>query len=58
MAWPVFLAELSAGLAIRTGFHGRGVSLALVPVMTVAMSSQLASGWLCANAGGWGSPCS
>jgi putative oxidoreductase len=52
MAWPVFLLELLGGLAILTGFHGRWVSLALIPVMAVAMSTHLANGWLFTNAGG------
>lgn len=52
MAWPVFLLELVGGLAILTGFHGRWVSLALMPVMAVAMSTHLPNGWLFTNAGG------
>lgn len=52
MAWPVFLLELIGGLAILTGFYGRWVSLALIPVMAVAMSTHLANGWLFTNAGG------
>lgn len=52
MAWPVFLLELLGGLAILTGFYGRWVSLALLPVMAVAMSTHLANGWLFTNAGG------
>lgn len=52
MAWPVFLLELLGGLAILAGFHGRWVSLALMPVMAVALSTHVANGWLFTNAGG------
>jgi putative oxidoreductase len=52
MAWPVFLLELGGGLAILAGWHGRWVSLALLPVMAVALSTHIPNGWLFTNAGG------
>lgn len=52
MAWPVFLAELAGGIAIVAGFHGRCVSLALIPVMATAMYTHIGNGWLFTNAGG------
>jgi putative oxidoreductase len=57
MAWPVFLLELVGGLAIALGLYGRYVSLALVPVMAVAMSTHFGNGWLFVNqGGGWEYP--
>lgn len=57
MAWPVFLLELFGGLAILVGLYGRFVSLALVPVMTVALSTHVANGWLfTSSGGGWEYP--
>lgn len=52
MAWPVFLMELLGGLLILTGFHGRWVSLLLLPVMAVALTTHIGNGWLFTNAGG------
>ncbi|MFZ5559945.1 MAG: DoxX family protein [Pseudomonadota bacterium] len=52
MAWPVFLIELGGGLAILTGFYGRWVSLALIPVMAVALWTHVPNGWLFSSAGG------
>jgi putative oxidoreductase len=52
MAWPVFLMELLGGLLILSGFHGRWVSLLLIPVMAVALSTHMHNGWLFTNAGG------
>jgi putative oxidoreductase len=57
MAWPVFLLELLGGLAILLGLYGRYVSLALVPVMAVAMSTHVPNGWLfTSSGGGWEYP--
>lgn len=57
MAWPVFLAELAGGIVIVAGFHGRYVSLALIPVMATAMYTHVGNGWLFTNAdGGWEYP--
>jgi putative oxidoreductase len=52
MAWPVFLMELIGGVLIAAGFHGRWVSLALTPVLLVAMWTHLPNGWLHTSAGG------
>jgi putative oxidoreductase len=52
MAWPVFLAELLGGLAILLGLHGRWVSLALTPLMLVAMWTHVPNGWVHTSAGG------
>lgn len=52
MAWPVFMIELLGGVAILVGFHGRWMSLALLPVMLVAASTHLANGWVHTSAGG------
>lgn len=52
MAWPVFLLELCGGLAILLGLYGRFVSLALAPVMLVAMLTHVPNGWLHTSAGG------
>lgn len=57
MAWPVFLLELLGGVAILIGFHGRWASLALLPVMLVAVSTHVANGWLHTSpGGGWEYP--
>ncbi len=57
LAWPIFLAELSGGLAIVAGFYGRWVSLALLPVLLGALSVHWPNGWLFTAAnGGWEYP--
>ncbi|MFZ5697624.1 MAG: DoxX family protein [Pseudomonadota bacterium] len=57
MAWPVFLLELLGGVAILIGFHGRWASLALLPVMLVAVSTHVTNGWLHTSpGGGWEYP--
>jgi putative oxidoreductase len=57
MAWPVFLLELLGGLAILFGFYGRYVSLALTPVMLVALWTHLPNGWVhTSTGGGWEYP--
>lgn len=56
-AWPVFLLELVGGLAILFGFHGRMASMALIPVMAVAMLTHVPNGWLhISPGGGWEYP--
>ena len=56
-AWPVFLAELIGGLMIFSGFYARHASLALIPVMAVAMYSHLPNGWVhVSEGGGWEYP--
>jgi putative oxidoreductase len=52
MAWPVFLLEVGGGLAILAGCYGRYVSLALVPLLAVAMATHVPNGWLHTSAGG------
>jgi putative oxidoreductase len=52
MAGPVIFAELLGGLAIVLGFYGRWLSLALVPVLAVAMWTHVPNGWLFTNSGG------
>jgi putative oxidoreductase len=57
LAWPIFLAELIGGLAILTGFYGRWVSLALLPVLLGAFTVHFPNGWLfTAPNGGWEYP--
>lgn len=57
LAWPIILAELIGGLAILTGFYGRYVSLALLPVLLGALSVHVPNGWLfTATNGGWEYP--
>jgi putative oxidoreductase len=57
MAGPVIVAELLGGLAIVLGFYGRWLSLALVPVLAVAMWTHVPNGWLFTNrGGGWEFP--
>jgi putative oxidoreductase len=57
LAWPIILAELLGGLAILTGFYGRYVSIALLPVLLGALAVHAPNGWLfnAAN-GGWEYP--
>lgn len=57
MAWPLFIIELLGGIAILVGFHGRWVSLALLPIMLIAASTHLANGWVHTSpGGGWEYP--
>ncbi|MGW9331265.1 DoxX family protein [Bosea sp. NPDC055594] len=57
LAWPIILAELVGGLAILTGFYGRYVSLALLPVLLGALAVHAPNGWLfTAPNGGWEYP--
>ena len=57
LAWPIILAELIGGLAILVGFHGRLVSLALVPLLIGAFVVHTGNGWLWnAPNGGWEYP--
>jgi putative oxidoreductase len=57
MAGPVVLMEIAGGTAILLGFHGRHVSLALIPVLTVAAWTHLPNGWVFSNpGGGWEFP--
>lgn len=57
LAWPIMLAELLGGLAILIGFHGRLVSLALLPVLLGALAIHAPNGWVFnAPNGGWEYP--
>lgn len=57
LAWPIMLAELVGGLAILTGFYGRYVSIALLPVLLGALMVHAGNGWVFnAPNGGWEYP--
>lgn len=57
LAWPIVLAEFLGGLAILTGFYGRLVSLALLPVLLGALAIHAPNGWVFnAPNGGWEYP--
>lgn len=57
LAWPIILAELLGGLAILTGFYGRYVSIALLPVLLGALVVHAPNGWVFnAPNGGWEYP--
>jgi putative oxidoreductase len=57
LAWPIILAELVGGLAILTGFYGRLVSAALLPILLGALFVHAPNGWLFTAAnGGWEYP--
>jgi putative oxidoreductase len=57
LAWPIFLAELLGGIAILVGFHGRLVSLALLPILLGALAIHAPNGWVFTAAdGGWEYP--
>ena len=57
VAWPVVLLELTGGTLILLGWHGRIVSIALLPVLAGATVAHLGNGWVFSNAnGGWEYP--
>lgn len=57
LALPIVLAEAVGGLLILVGFHGRWVSLALLPVLAGATWIHAANGWVfTAAGGGWEYP--
>jgi putative oxidoreductase len=57
MAGPVIALELIGGVLILTGFYGRYVSIALLPVLLVATWVHLPNGLIFSNAnGGWEYP--
>jgi putative oxidoreductase len=57
LAWPIILAELIGGIAILTGFYGRLVSIALLPVLLGALAVHAPNGWVFnAPNGGWEYP--
>jgi putative oxidoreductase len=56
-AWPLFVAELAGGIAILAGFHGRYVSVLLLPILVVATATHVPNGWVFTAAnGGWEYP--
>ena len=57
LAWPIVLAEIGGGLAIALGWHGRWVSLALLPILLGATQVHAGNGWVfTAPNGGWEYP--
>ncbi|MDP3256943.1 MAG: DoxX family protein [Bosea sp. (in: a-proteobacteria)] len=57
LAWPIILAELLGGLAILVGFHGRVVSILLLPILLGALAVHAPNGWVFnAPNGGWEYP--
>jgi putative oxidoreductase len=57
IAWPTVIAELLGGALILLGFHGRLVSLALLPVLAGALFAHAGNGWVFSNPnGGWEYP--
>lgn len=57
LAYPVFAAELAGGIAILAGFHGRIVSLLLLPILLGALYVHAGNGWVfTATGGGWEYP--
>jgi len=57
VAWPVVLLEIAGGVLILLGWHGRIVSLLLLPILAGAMAAHLGNGWVFSNAnGGWEYP--
>ncbi|MBA3486425.1 MAG: DoxX family protein [Lysobacter sp.] len=52
LAYPVFGAEIVGGLALILGIYARQVSLALTPIMAVAVWVHIPNGWLHTSAGG------
>lgn len=57
LAWPIVLAEIAGGVAIALGFHGRWVSLALLPILLGATYIHAGNGWVfTAPNGGWEYP--
>lgn len=51
-AYLVFSAEMIAGALLLIGWHGRLVSLAMLPVLVGASWVHLGNGWVFSNAGG------
>ena len=57
LALPLILAEVGGGLLILAGFHGRWVSLALLPILIGALLIHAGNGWVFSNPdGGWEYP--
>ena len=57
LVYPVVTAELAGGIAVTAGFHGRFVSLLLLPILLVATWVHFPNGWVfSATGGGWEYP--
>ena len=57
LAWPITLAEIAGGMAILVGWHGRWVSVALLPILLGATWIHAGNGWVFSAAnGGWEYP--
>ena len=57
LAYPVFAAELIAGVALLLGVYARQVALALLPIMLAAAWVHLPNGWVHTSPnGGWEYP--
>lgn len=57
LAYPVFVAELTGGMALVLGIYARQVALALIPIMAVAASVHFSNGWVhTSTGGGWEYP--
>lgn len=57
LAYPIAVAELAGGAALLAGFHGRLVSLMLLPVLAGALFVHAGNGWVfTATGGGWEYP--
>jgi putative oxidoreductase len=57
MALPLIIAETLGGLLILLGWHGRWVSLALLPILLGALLIHAGNGWAFSNPnGGWEYP--
>jgi putative oxidoreductase len=57
LAQPLIIAECVGGLLILLGWHGRWVSLALLPILLGALLVHAGNGWVFSNPnGGWEYP--
>jgi putative oxidoreductase len=57
LALPIVIAELVGGVLIVLGFHGRLVSLLMLPILVGATVAHAANGWVFSNPqGGWEYP--
>lgn len=52
LAYIVFTAEFVGGTLILLGWHGRWVSLAMIPILLGAAAVHLPNGWVFSAAGG------
>lgn len=57
LAYPVFVAELTGGIALVLGVYARQVALILVPIMLGATLVHISNGWVhTSSGGGWEYP--